>query len=80
VISTLRSLYEGSFAFTRPVFPLPGFSQWLGVSLDFTRGVVPSHCCERTHELGNGLDTNHSDSSLLHWSDFLSHVGMVNVG
>jgi len=36
-----RSLHEGSFAFTRPLFPLPGSSRWLGCSLGFIYSVVP---------------------------------------
>ncbi|WP_460202411.1 hypothetical protein [Scytonema sp. NUACC21] len=31
----LRRLIEGSFAFTHPIFPLPGCTLWLGASLGF---------------------------------------------
>lgn len=40
----LRDLIKGSFAFTRPFFPSPGFSFRLGDSLGFTPGFTPHRC------------------------------------
>ena len=34
----------GSLAFTRPTFPWPGLSAWLGTALGFTPSFAPSRC------------------------------------
>ncbi|HEX3643443.1 MAG TPA: hypothetical protein VHV10_19325 [Ktedonobacteraceae bacterium] len=39
--STSRSLFKGSFAFTRPNFPLPGLGLRLTLSLDVNTSFTP---------------------------------------
>ena len=51
----LRGLIRGSLAFTRPFFPLPGFSVWLRDSLGFTPCFTPCRCQQRMPESGIGF-------------------------
>src|SRR5262249_25075178 len=50
-----RGLIRGSLAFTRPFFPLPGFSVWLRDSLGFTPCFTPCRCQQRMPESGIGF-------------------------
>ena len=46
IIPTIRGdgAYKSSLAFTRPVFPLPGLSSWIGLSLGFIPSFTPHRC------------------------------------